>query len=159
MSNQIQRNTLNKVTRIGVYGVVMDDTKILAIRQKNGPYAGKFDFPGGGIEFGESAEQAIRREFIEEIAMEFDSLQLIVNLTATVEVSETSLKKPYIFFQIGMIYRVYGCRLIEEEKAGELPYFWIDLKALSEGDCSKLLWKYRLMQFSIAAGASPAAIC
>ena len=46
----------------------MDEKKTLLIRQKRGPYAGKLDFPGGGIEFGESPEQALRREFAEEVA-------------------------------------------------------------------------------------------
>lgn len=141
-------NSINpkKVTRIGVYGVVMNEGKILAVRQKNGPYKDKFDFPGGGIEFGESAEQALRREFIEEVAMECDSLQLIDNLTAIVDVPETPTHEPYIFYQIGMIYRVNGCRLIKEGESGELQYFWIDLMALSENECSKLLWKYKVMQ-------------
>jgi 8-oxo-dGTP pyrophosphatase MutT (NUDIX family) len=78
---------------------------LLVVRQKRGPYAGKLDFPGGGIEFGESAELALRREFSEEVAMEFDSLQLIDNLTATVDVLSTSSNEPweeirYFFLQI-----------------------------------------------------------
>ena len=135
-----------KVTRIGVYGVVMEDDKILAVRQQRGPYAGKLDFPGGGIEFGESAEQTMRREFAEEVAMEFDSLQLIDNLTATVDVPSTPSNEPYLFYQIGMIYRVNGCRSIKDEKLGDLQHVWVDLMALSEGECSKLLWKWRMMQ-------------
>jgi ribosomal protein S18 acetylase RimI-like enzyme/8-oxo-dGTP pyrophosphatase MutT (NUDIX family) len=135
-----------KITRIGVYGVVMDEGKILAVRQQCGPYTGKLDFPGGGIEFGESAEHAMRREFAEEVAMEFDSLQLIDNLTATVDVPSTLSNEPYVFYQIGMIYRVNGCRLIKGEKLGDLQHIWIDLMTLSEGQCSKLLWKWRMMQ-------------
>ena len=135
-----------KSPELGVYGVVMDEGKMLVVRQKSGPYAGKLDFPGGGIEFGESAEQALRREFAEEVAMEFDSLQLIDNLTATVDVPSTPSNEPYLFYQIGMIYRVNGCRLIKGEKLGDLQHIWIDLMALSEGQCSKLLWKWRMMQ-------------
>lgn len=135
-----------KITRIGVYCVVTDGSKILAVRQQRGPYAGKLDFPGGGIEFGESAEQAMRREFAEEVAMEFDSLQLIDNLTVTVDVPSTPSNEPYLFYQIGMIYQVNGCRLIKDEKLGDLQRVWIDLMALSEGECSKLLWKWRMMQ-------------
>lgn len=135
-----------KITRTGVYGVVVDEGKLLVVRQKRGPYAGKFDFPGGGIEFGESAEQAMRREFAEEVAMEFDSLQLIDNLTATADVPGTSSNEPYLFYQIGMIYRLHGCRLLKGEKLGDLQHIWIDLMALSEGQCSKLLWKWRMMQ-------------
>jgi mutator protein MutT len=138
--------TRKKITRIGVYGVVMDEGRILTIRQQHGPYAGKLDFPGGGIEFGESAEQAMRREFAEEIASEFDSMQLIDNLTVTVDAPSIPFNEPYLFYQIGMIYQVNGCRLIKNEKQGDLQHIWIDATALSEGQCSKLLWKWRMMQ-------------
>ncbi len=133
-----------KITRIGVYGVAKDNGKILTVRQLQGPYAGKLDFPGGGIEFGESAEQAMRREFAEEVAMEFDSMQLIDNLTATVDVPSTSFNEPYLFYQIGMIYQLKGCRLIKDER-GILQHKWIDLTEFCEGECSKILWKWRMM--------------
>lgn len=133
-----------KITRIGAYGVVMNEEKILAVRQKHGPFAGKLDFPGGGIEFGESAELALRREFAEEVGMEFGSTQLIDNLTATVDVPKTPSSERYLFYQIGMIYQVHGYRLIKDKKQGDLEYIWVDLRVLSEGECSKLLWKYRM---------------
>lgn len=135
-----------KITRIGVYGVAKNNGKILTVRQRRGPYAGKLDFPGGGIEYGESAEQAMRREFAEEVAMEFDSMQLIDNLTATVDVPSTPFNEPYLFYQIGMIYQVNGCRLIKDGKQADLQYIWIDAMALSKEQCSKLLWKWRMMQ-------------
>jgi ribosomal protein S18 acetylase RimI-like enzyme/8-oxo-dGTP pyrophosphatase MutT (NUDIX family) len=135
-----------QITRIGVYGVALDNGKMLVVRQQRGPFAGKFDFPGGGVEFGESAEQALRREFIEEVAMEFDSLQLIDNLTATIDVPGTSSSEPYSFYQIGMIYQVDCCKLLSNQESGELDHLWIDLKGLSEDKCTPLLWKYRMTQ-------------
>lgn len=131
-----------KITRTGVYGVVVDEGKLLVIRQKRGPYAGKFDLPGGGIEFGESAEQTLRREFVEEVAMEFDSMQLIDNLTATIDVPSTPSNEPYVFHQIGMIYRVNGCRVIKDEQQGDLQHVWIEPEVLSHEKCSLLLWKF-----------------
>lgn len=132
-----------KITRIGVYGVVKNNGKILTVRQQRGPYADKLDFPGGGIEFGESAEQAMRREFAEEVAMEFDSMQLIDNLTATVDVPITRFNEPYLFYQIGMIYQVNGCRSINEPNLQELQHNWVDFQTLSKDQCSSLLWKYK----------------
>lgn len=138
------------ITRIGVYGVIMsnDNKQMLLIRQYRGPYAGKFDFPGGGIEFGESPEEALRRELIEEVAMECDSLQLIENLTAVVDVPRTASCGSYLFYQIGMLYRVHGCRSItchghgQGEGESEMQPLWVDLRILSENECSALLWKY-----------------
>ena len=131
-------------TRTGVYGVAKNENMMLLIRQKRGPYAGKFDFPGGGIEFGESPEEALRREFIEEVAMEFDTFKLLDNFTATIDMSKSSSKDPYVFYQIGMIYQVFGCRLQENQNEGDFQPIWMDPMALSEDQCSKLLWKYRM---------------
>lgn len=133
-----------KITRVGVYGIAIQEGKMLLIRQKRGPYAGRYDFPGGGIEFGESPEQALSRELAEEVAMEFDSLQLIDNLTSTIEIPASSSRGPYTFYQIGMIYRIHCCRLIKhQEGGGELEHCWINVNELAEEECSKLLWKYR----------------
>lgn len=132
-----------KITRIGVYGVVKNNGKILTVRQQRGPYAGKLDFPGGGIEFGESAEQAMRREFAEEVAMEFDSMRLIDNLTATVDIPSAPFNEPYLFYQIGMIYQVNGCRSINEPNLQELQHNWVDPQTFSKDQCSSLLWKYK----------------
>ena len=51
---------------VGAYGIVIRDGAVLLIRKARGPYKGMFDLPGGGIEFGEKAEDAVRREFLEE---------------------------------------------------------------------------------------------
>jgi 8-oxo-dGTP pyrophosphatase MutT (NUDIX family) len=134
-----------KVTRIGVYGVAIENAKILVVKQKRGPYAGRFDFPGGGIEYGEAPEQALRREFAEEVDMEFDTLELIDNLSAVVDVlgSASVSNEPYSLYQIGMLYRVNGCRLLGGEAHGELQCAWVNLLALTKEECSELLWQYR----------------
>ena len=121
----------------------MKDRKILLVQQKKGPYAGKVDFPGGAIELGESPEEALRRELTEEVAMEFDSLQLIDNLTVTVDVPATPSNQSYTFFHVGMIYRLDGCRSIGEQAIQELQHIWIDPKTLFKDQCSNLLWKYK----------------
>lgn len=127
---------MNFNTRTGVYGIVMRDGQMLLIWQKSGPYTGKLDFPGGGIEFGETPEQTLRREFVEEVAMEFDSLQLIDNLTVTFDGPSTS------FFHIGMIYQIDTCRPMQNPVIPELRHTWVDPSTLSEEQCSPLLWKY-----------------
>lgn len=135
-------NFSNQITRVAAYGVVSSKGKTLLVKQKRGPYAGKFDFAGGGLEFGESVEEALRREFVEEVAMVFDSMQWVANLTATVEVPQAPSNTSYQFYQIGMIYQLEGCRPMEEGTKGGLKHYWVDLKMLSEDECSKLLWKF-----------------
>ena len=54
--------------RYGVIGVTMQDEKLLVIRRSQHVIAPrKLCFPGGGIEPGETPEQALIREFREEL--------------------------------------------------------------------------------------------
>jgi len=59
-------NKENMHTRIGVYGMFFSKDKILLIKKSRGPYKGKYDLPGGGIEYGEKIEDALKREIREE---------------------------------------------------------------------------------------------
>ena len=59
-----------------VCGVVLDGNKLfLAQRGPGGPHAGLWEFPGGKVEEGESPEQALRREFNEELNCDIEILE------------------------------------------------------------------------------------
>jgi 8-oxo-dGTP diphosphatase len=52
---------------LGVLGVVSDqDGRLLFVAQQKGPFGGHWLLPGGGVEPGESAEEAVVREVREE---------------------------------------------------------------------------------------------
>lgn len=57
---------MEKYTHLGVYGVLIHDNKILLIKKARGPHTGKWDLPGGTIEFGEEPYETLRREMKEE---------------------------------------------------------------------------------------------
>jgi len=66
------------IRRHGVVAVIVRDERFLVIRRAAGIAApGKYCFPGGGIEPGESEEQALRRELLEELASEVQPLRCI----------------------------------------------------------------------------------
>ena len=56
--------------RLSVCGVVSDAGRFLVARRKpGGSQGGKWEFPGGKLEPGETSEQALVREFAEELAV------------------------------------------------------------------------------------------
>jgi 8-oxo-dGTP diphosphatase len=56
-------------TRIGAYGICIDQGRLLLIHKARGPYTGLLDLPGGGIEWGEAPEHTVVREFAEETGL------------------------------------------------------------------------------------------
>jgi len=67
---------MKQIKHIGVYGLLIKDNKILLIKKKGGPYDGKLDLPGGSIEFEEEIENALIREFQEEVGIEITKYTL-----------------------------------------------------------------------------------
>jgi len=118
----------NTLSRTGVYGIAWRDNQLLLIKQQKGPHKGKFDLPGGGIEIGETIEEALKREFEEEVAMAFASIRLFANFTATTPGTFPN-GSSYILHQIGLIYVVEGLKPLQTPSA-ELEHFWIDCSLL-----------------------------
>ena len=50
----------------GVYGVCLQEGKLLCIEKTRGPYQHRFDLPGGSQEAGEGLTETLRREVLEE---------------------------------------------------------------------------------------------
>jgi ADP-ribose pyrophosphatase len=53
------------------------DKRILMVRQQVGYWAGKWIFPGGKLEMGETLEAAARREVLEETGCQFETTSQI----------------------------------------------------------------------------------
>ncbi len=54
---------------VAVDGVLIKGDKILLIRRRNEPFKGKWALPGGFVEYGETVEEAVLREFEEEVGL------------------------------------------------------------------------------------------
>ena len=67
----------NQQFHFGVYGICTKGDEVLVIKKGRGPYKGLYDLPGGRMEFGESVEITLKREFEEEIGVSVMELQFI----------------------------------------------------------------------------------
>lgn len=74
----MKKHLTNKdFSHYGVYGILINNKKILLIKKNGGPYNGKLDLPGGTIEFHERPEETLKREFREEVRIDVISFELI----------------------------------------------------------------------------------
>jgi 8-oxo-dGTP diphosphatase len=62
---------------VGVGGVVIEDGRTLLIRRGSEPLRGEWSIPGGTLELGETLEEGVVRELLEETGLEVRVLELI----------------------------------------------------------------------------------
>ena len=59
----------NRYIRSGAYALLTSSDHIVLVQASQGPYQGMWNLPGGGIEFGEPPDVALRRELFEETGL------------------------------------------------------------------------------------------
>lgn len=88
--------------RISVYGVVINGNTVLLVPQWDG-----YDIPGGGIELGETTEEALKREIYEETGLEVKPhMQHVLHVTQDFFIHPTDGKSYHYI----LLY--YPCSLI-----------------------------------------------
>lgn len=64
--------------RVAVGGVIFDDKdRVLLVKRKNPPNQGMWAIPGGKVKFGETLDEAIKRELKEETSLEVKPTKLL----------------------------------------------------------------------------------
>lgn len=77
-------------THYGVYGFTQNEHKeVLVVIKTRGPYTGRYDLPGGSPEKGESAEDTLSREIMEETGREVLRIGSVVDMEATFDYGQT----------------------------------------------------------------------
>lgn len=62
---------------VGVGGVVIQQGRVLLIRRGSEPLRGEWSIPGGTLELGESLQEGVARELLEETGLEVRVLEVI----------------------------------------------------------------------------------
>jgi 8-oxo-dGTP diphosphatase len=62
---------------VGVGGVVIENGRAVLIRRGSEPLKGQWSIPGGTLELGESLYEGVKRELLEETALEVEVVELI----------------------------------------------------------------------------------
>jgi len=66
-----------KIPKITADGIIINDDEIVLIKRKNDPFKGKWALPGGYVEYGESTEEAVKREVFEETGLKTNISKLV----------------------------------------------------------------------------------
>ena len=124
---------------VGVGAVVVDGTKVLLVRRGQEPLKGEWSLPGGALELGETLQQGVMREVLEEtglIVVPGGIIEILDRITH----HETSGQVRYHYVLIDFVCHVTGGTLCAASDAEEVQ--WVERGQLQNG--------YRLAPVTIA---------
>jgi ADP-ribose pyrophosphatase YjhB (NUDIX family) len=107
-----------QLSRFGVYALLKYKRKIILIKKGRGPYKGRWDLPGGKIDFGESPAEALEREVKEETGLKLKS----AHLTDAIGYKKQTAKET--LHHVGIIYNceAAGIKKLKREPDGKDSY-------------------------------------
>ena len=124
---------------IGVGAVVIDGTKVLLVRRGQEPMKGEWSLPGGALELGETLQQGVVREVLEETGLIVVPGGIIEILDRIIQ-DEASGRIRYHYVLIDFVCHVTGGTLCSASDAEEVR--WVEHGQLQSG--------YRLAPVTLA---------
>jgi 8-oxo-dGTP diphosphatase len=74
--------------RVGVGGIAVLEGRVVLIRRGKPPFEGRWSIPGGTVEWGETLEQALAREMMEETALRVQPRKLLTLFDRILKVAD-----------------------------------------------------------------------
>ena len=119
---------------VGVGAVVIDGTKVLLVRRGNEPLKGEWSLPGGAVELGETLQQGVVREVLEEtglVVVPAGIVEVLDRITQDEVLQDGATGRVrYHYVLVDFVCRVTGGALREGSDADEVR--WVAREELGE---------------------------
>jgi mutator protein MutT len=83
----------------GVAAIIIHEEKVLLVERGKEPSKGKWGLPGGLVEVGETIEEAIKREVLEETGISIKPIKLLEVLDSIKKNEDKKVQYHYIIFE------------------------------------------------------------
>lgn len=133
---------------VATIAAVILEGRILMVRRANPPDAGRWGFPGGKIEVGETLERAAERELLEETSIQGEALRVFTAVDAFDHSSTGELRQHFVLIAV-------LCRWVSGEPvAGDdaLEARWFHLEELDDADLAVSLDVVKVARLAMDIG-------
>lgn len=134
---------------LAVSAAIFRDGRVLIVRRARPPAHGLYTLPGGGVELGETLEQAVVRETREETALSIEPVELVGFRQAIVRDADGRVERHFVILPFAA--RFVGGEIALNEELAEAQW-------LMPSDISGLKTTEGLMAIVAAAAARIALI-
>ncbi len=125
---------------VGVGAVVIDGSEVLLVRRGHEPLKGEWSLPGGALELGETLQQGVVREVLEETGLEVVPAASSKSSTGS-RMEEATGRVRYHYVLVDFVCRVAGGTLLGASDAEEAR--WVERDELQgQGE-------YRVAPFTV----------
>jgi 8-oxo-dGTP diphosphatase len=114
---------------LAVSAAIFRDGRVLIVRRARPPASGLYTLPGGGVELGETLEEAVVREVREETALEVDPVALAGYRQAIVRDGNGSVERHFVILPFAARW-IAGEPLLNEELSEAVWLEPLELAAL-----------------------------
>ena len=106
--------------------ILNGEGKLLVVRRKREPACGTLDLPGGFVDIGESAEEGVVREVLEETGLRVTSVRFLFSLPNIYPYSGLNVPTADLFFRCEVEETEGALRFADDVEEG----FWLSLTEL-----------------------------